>query len=86
MIVHIEYLLYLTLKVLGVQRSSERNQCIKESNTIVHLGQSVPGCTCRPGDKRLESSHTERVLGVLVDGIQGDLEARRANHILGHQA
>ena len=39
----------------------------KGKGWILHLGKGNPGYTNRPGDMTLDSSPTERGLGVLVD-------------------
>ncbi|RMC21366.1 hypothetical protein DUI87_02228 [Hirundo rustica rustica] len=54
---------------------------------ILHLGQGNPGCTDRLGNEMLESSTTERDLGVLVyrklNMSQHALAARRTSCVLG---
>ena len=54
---------------------------------ILHTEWCNPGCTARVGDKRLECSPAERVLGVLVDSKlnmsqQPVLVAKRVKRIL----
>jgi len=60
----------------------------KSKCQILHLGWGNPGYTYKLGDKRLESSPTERDVGVWIDGkLHGSqqcaLVAERANHVLG---
>uniref|UniRef100_A0A8B9CM06 Reverse transcriptase domain-containing protein n=1 Tax=Anser brachyrhynchus TaxID=132585 RepID=A0A8B9CM06_9AVES len=65
--------------------------CMKVNKSrcwVLHLRRGNPGYTYRLGDETLESSPTERKLGVMVDSKlnmsqQRALAARRANHILG---
>ncbi|KAJ7415010.1 hypothetical protein WISP_80172 [Willisornis vidua] len=48
---------------------------IKGNCQILYLGWDNPGCTYRLRKERLESSATERDLGVLVNGQQAEYES-----------
>lgn len=58
----------------------------KDKFWILGLGHGNPGCECRLGNKRLETSAGERDLGILVDAKLNlshcVLAARRATHVL----
>jgi len=67
---------------------TKRMKFNKSESQILHLQQGNPGYTHKLRDERLESSPTERDLGVWVDGQlnrshQCALAAKRANRVLG---
>ena len=62
---------------------TKHTKLIKSNCGILHLERGNPGYTCWKGEVTLKSSHAERHLGLLIDGLSMSAQAtRKASCIL----